>query len=375
MLKAIKQASLEAPDQAVLKQQLMDLRQATLRVVEDSLEIEYRVKLASDVLPKGFQREQLPLLTSYRQIEGRDDLKALAEMITDADELLRYPAVRAMFPNDFPLRRNPFIFGKNVDELCEIVAPAPEAGNIAEELKVLELMRFKRAAKALLRAEIQIINALPITLGDVEDLLLARTSDPHVDLVFRAACSLLYNDQSITQGEEGPGLRILNDSRIIIEAQDVLLKLNAFRGESVPNATLKAAVRHACRDLPLTKVRGNGALFLIEWMGALLGPFGISSEGGSVGRGGGSQQGPRGRSPHGGPRPRGDAGGGPGAAAGGGPGAPYDFWAARGASRSPARSRSPPAGTVSPDTLSPTILRATRPWPRCRMPLTTSCPG
>ena len=277
-LKLLKLAASENTETIILKNHMMELRQSTLRVIEDSLEIEYRVRLASEVLPQGWDRQQLPMLTSYNHIEKREDLQALAEMISDTDDLMQYPAVRVMFPNDFPLSRNPFLFGKNVDELCEIIAPTPESGNISEELKVLELMRFKRAAKALLRAEIQIKNSLPINLNDVEELVVKRNSDPHLDLIFRTACTLLYNDASITGGETGPGLRIMNDSRIIIEAQDLLMKLNQFKGSSVTNVTLKSAVRHALRELPLLRIKGNAAIFLLEWMGALIGPFGISSD-------------------------------------------------------------------------------------------------
>ena len=280
-LKLLKQAASENTETVILKNHMMELRQSTLRVIEDSLEIEYRVRLASEVLPQGWDRQQLPMLTSYNHIEKREDLQALAEMISDTDELMQYPTVRIMFPNDFPLSRNPFLFGKNVDELCEIIAPTPESGNISEELKVLELMRFKRAAKALLRAEIQIQNNLPINLVDVEELVVKRNSDPHLDLIFRTACTLLYNDASITGGDTGPGLRIMNDSRIIIEAQDLLMKLNQFKGSSVSNVTLKSAVRHALRELPLLRIRGNAAIFLLEWMAALIGTFGISNDAGS----------------------------------------------------------------------------------------------
>ena len=342
-LKLLKQAALENTETIILKNHMMELRQSTLRVIEDSLEIEYRVRLASEVLPQGWDRQQLPMLTSYNHIEKREDLQALAEMISDTDDLFQYPAVRVLFPNDFPLTRNPFLFGKNVDELCEIIAPTPESGNISEELKVLELMRFKRAAKALLRAEIQIKNNLPINLVDVEELVVKRNSDPHLDLIFRTACTLLYNDPSITGGDTGPGLRIMNDSRIIIEAQDLLMKLNQFKGSSVANVTLKSAVRHALRDLPLLRIRGNAAIFLLEWMAALIGIFGISSDvvgssssgalgGMAPGSRQGSRQGSRPGSRQNGLQPVGQIV------------APYDFWEER---RAAALAANPPSRSPS----------------------------
>jgi hypothetical protein len=125
----------------VIKQQMLELRQMTLSLIEDALEIEFRGKMIVN------NSEKVLVTSSFQEIDEKHELKALAEIISDTDDLLKFPIVRAFLPVDFPKTRNPFLFGKSVDHLVDIIAPHPEMGNTAEELKVLELMRFKRASK------------------------------------------------------------------------------------------------------------------------------------------------------------------------------------------------------------------------------------
>jgi hypothetical protein len=159
----------ETTTPSVLKKYLLDLRQLSLKIIEDALEIEYRSQLG---VPGNFARSipniRLPPITTYKSIQNKDDLYMLANMINDVDDLYKLPNIRVILPMEFPSRRNPFLLGKNVDELASLRAPPPTPGNLDEELKVLELLRYKRAAKALLRAESQVLNKLPINLPDVE---------------------------------------------------------------------------------------------------------------------------------------------------------------------------------------------------------------
>jgi hypothetical protein len=97
-------------------------------------------------------------------------------------------------PINFPATRNPFLVGKTIDELASMPTPQPQPGNLDEEMKVLELMRFKRAAKALLRAEAQVSNRTPLSLLDVDRLWALFVKNPNLVKLVRAVLVLLDND-------------------------------------------------------------------------------------------------------------------------------------------------------------------------------------
>ena len=266
-----------------LKLELLELRQLTLRIVEDYLEIEYRTKLTNEILPNNSPKSRVTNFIgggSKVISNNRDAIFALAEMLFDCDDLLLYPAVRSFLPNNFPLKRNAFLFGKSIDDLSDIQTPLPESNNISEELRVLELMRYKRAAKALLRAEVEVTNNLPISLDDVETMLLKRAIDPKVDLLFRSVCTLLYNCPSICK--EGPGILFLSEGRVTVDAEDLLKNLNLYKSIDVPEVNIQAATRVALKDLDLDKLNTDNPaiIFFVEWLMALLGPFGQSSSSG-----------------------------------------------------------------------------------------------
>ena len=149
----------ESTTPSVLKKFLLDLRQLSLKIIEDALEIEYRSQLGKPgTFARNIQNIRLPPITTYRTIQNKDDLYMLVQMINDLDDIYKLPNIRVILPMEFPGNRNPFLLGKSVDDLATLLAPTPTPGKIEEELKVLELLRYKRAAKALLRAEAQVLN-------------------------------------------------------------------------------------------------------------------------------------------------------------------------------------------------------------------------
>jgi hypothetical protein len=260
-----------SPD--IIRQQMLELRQVTLRLVEDALEIEYRGKMIVGNSNKiSMTSSGLPKLQSYHEIEEREDLVALADIISDSDDIYKFPNIRAFLPPDFPKTRNPFLFGKSVDDLVDFVAPRAEPGNIEEELKVLELMRFKRASKALLRAEAQALNKLPISLSDLENLWIRKERDSELNIIVRAACTVMFNRSSETKFS--PILNFLTDPQILIEPQGVLKRLNNYGVFDGLPAIAEAAVRHSLRECSFSGINDSAALFLIEWMVALIGNLG-----------------------------------------------------------------------------------------------------
>ncbi len=180
----------------MLKRMLLEVRQMTISVIEDALEIEYRSQFnkKSKMPPlKSGATMQLPPISSYRGMDENEDVYALSDMITDMDDVCKMPIISVFLPMEFPRTRNPFLLGKTVDELSNLVPPQPEQGNLEEELKVLELLRYKRASKALLRAESQVLNKLPIELPDIERLFLRMSDDFNIEKLIRAVCTFLGN--------------------------------------------------------------------------------------------------------------------------------------------------------------------------------------
>jgi hypothetical protein len=247
----------------MLRRQLLEVRNLTLSLIEDALEIEYRFQMFPDGKHgthgtygthgtqfhthtghtgglKSIMNMKLPI-SSFRAMEDKEDVLALCEIITDVDDLLHIPNIRIMLPRDFPSERNPFLLGKSIDELADLTPPHPQAGNTDEELKVLELLRYKRAAKALLRAECQVQNNLPISLYDMERLVgvgMGATGDENVERLLRATAVLLDNDRTHTDHtqtdhthtQKEADIRCLIQNPFIIEGFDLLNRLNRYKG-------------------------------------------------------------------------------------------------------------------------------------------------
>lgn len=211
---------------------------------------------------------QLPPIHSFRGMQDKQDVLALCDMITDIDDLFNVPNVRVFLPVEFPQSRNPFLLGKTVDELAEMVTPTPTAGNLEEELKVLELMRYKRAAKALLKAEAQVLNRLPVTLQDLERMYFRMTEDLHVEKLVRAVATLLANPNP-NFGQEAV-LYFLTERTLSLEPHNLLRQLNAYRGGQAVRVDVQASVRKFLRDVPLEFMEDHTSVFLIEWVNAVL---------------------------------------------------------------------------------------------------------
>lgn len=127
----------------MLKRLLLEIRQMTLRVIEDSLEIEYKSSTAAGISEKSASsyngslakigagaggprtafQNNLPPITTFKGMEDKQDVIDLAMIIDDVDDLFRLPNVQVFLPLEFPNKRNPFLLGKSVDELAVLVAP------------------------------------------------------------------------------------------------------------------------------------------------------------------------------------------------------------------------------------------------------------
>jgi hypothetical protein len=261
----------DASTAPMLKRMLLELRQMSLRIIEDALEIEYRSQFDKGKSQVGFSNSssmQLPPIHSNRGMEEKEDQLALCDMINDVDELFKIPVIRVFLPMEFPTFRNPFLLGKGVDQLANLVPPQPEPGNLEEELKVLELLRYKRASKALLKAELMVTNKMPISLQDVEKLWYRMDNDPNLESLIRCICAFLDNDKP-NFGQE-PIMKALLGLVLKIEAHEFLGRLNRFKGDSPMRIDVQAAVRTQLRGCSFVHLDDAASVFLIEWVNAVL---------------------------------------------------------------------------------------------------------
>ena len=283
LMEKLRESALEtAVSESILKKQLLDLRQVTLSLIEDALEIEYRSQLGESssnnslvVVSSGnksvnntHRALKFPPIKNFRSMEDKEDVHALAEIMTDVDDLLLIPNIRVLLPKEFPHTRNPFLLGKTVDELATMNTPEPEAGNLDEELKVLELLRYKRASRALIRAEVQAVNNLPINLFDTEKLIVKMSDDPNVEKLVRAASALVDNDR-LDLGLEA-NMSSLTAAVFSIEGHQLLLKLNQFRGIYPMRIDVQIAIRQMLRDSTFDYLDDPVSSFLLEWINLVL---------------------------------------------------------------------------------------------------------
>lgn len=257
---------------ASLKRMLLDIRALTLTLIEDALEIEYRAQIFDPRAANKVGKASVKLLpiTSYKAMEEKEDVYALADIISDVDDLFVLPNVRVMLPHDFPEHRNPFMLGKTIDELAMLDPPPVEAGNTEMELKVLELLRYKRASKALIRAETQVLNRLPIQLQDIERMLGMMADDINLEKIIRCVCTLLDNDNTNKDGMDA-NIDCMINPIFNTEPHELMLRMNAFKGRTSMRIDVQAAIRQLLRDCNFDYLDDRGSVFFLEWINSVLG--------------------------------------------------------------------------------------------------------
>jgi hypothetical protein len=260
---------------SVLKKTLLELRQITLAVIEDALEVEYHSRLTtaagSRQSRRGGRTMKLPPINSFTALHEHEEIYPMSEIINDCEELFSIPNIKVILPVNFPSIRNPFMLGKTVDELATIVPPHPEPGNMEDELKSLELLRYKRASRALLRAEAQVLNRLPINLYDIERVLDRMKDDPNIEMLIRAVCTLIDNDRNDRLDQEAD-LTCLVSPIFNVEPHELIRKLNEFRGVIPMRVDVKVFVHQKLRACTLDYLLAeNIPKFLFEWIQTVIG--------------------------------------------------------------------------------------------------------
>jgi len=280
-----------------LRRMMLELRQLTVKLIEDSLEIEYRSQFSEMRMRETGRKAlnvQLPPIASFPEMDQKQDLMLLTEIITDVDHLFSTPNIRMLLPAEFPSFRNPFLLAKTIDELSGMDIPRPpKGGDLEQELHVLELLRYKRAATALLKAESQLLNKLPVSLVELGAVFKRMEEDRNAEMLLRIVGTLLNNDRTMYDTTTAfSDLRLLTDSVMHVTDFQMLTQLNRFKGDAPMRADVQAAVRQAMHACSFEFLTDRASLFLVEWVNSVLGIGNVhpmSPERG--GRGGGGLRG------------------------------------------------------------------------------------
>jgi hypothetical protein len=257
-----------------IKQLMVEVRQLSIKIVEDALEIEYRSQYGETRPPvRGGAAVQLPSIDKFQSLENKEDVLLLTAMISDLDQIFALPAVRSLLPPSFPVTRNPFMLSKTVDELAQFAIPQVQPGNTEQELKVLEFMRYKRAAKALLKAEAQVENRMPILLEDIEKMWFQKEKDMEINILLRIVATIL--DERNHLGTIGSGsntnISLLQGSEFVKEPADFLRGLTKYRSGVRLCADVQAACRQAFQKCDVSVFTDVTTVFIVEWVCVVLG--------------------------------------------------------------------------------------------------------
>lgn len=235
----------------ILKAKLFDLRQITLQLIDEALDVERR---ANEVTKPQVMKEVA---------------SSLYEIFTDVDFLFRSSKIHALLPPDFPTRRNPFVLGKSIDQLYILPVPKIEAKRGGDmEVQILEVLRYKRASKALLRSESVILNKLPLSLLDMDRLTSSISSDVNVEKIVRCVLALIQCDRT----SDGDVLRPLREPSIVVEAHELLRDLNNYKGQKLVYVDFQETILDIMEDIPWSTLRQMRAVeFLVDWINDVLG--------------------------------------------------------------------------------------------------------
>jgi hypothetical protein len=175
-------------DEIVLKRLIFEIREMTMCIIEDGLELEY-YQSKNKVMKRGKIKGLLPLMRydPSKLLEEKSNAYIFNDVITDNEFIFQIPYVQEILKDmNLPIKRNPFFLSKNVDELASLNFNVNDNNTMG--INALELLRFKRCADALIKAELQILNKVPLSISDIDYLWRQRTRYKDVEV----CSSLLY---------------------------------------------------------------------------------------------------------------------------------------------------------------------------------------
>lgn len=134
----------------------------------------------------------------------------------------------------------------------------------------LEYLRYKRCADALLKAELQILNRVPLTLADMAYIWKERLKLPDLDILVRSIYTVLVHEGATDYSDES--MIYLSDTPFQVPPDTFLLKLNTFRGVEPMLINIQAVLRQQIMqcDFKHLAIERPCVRFLVEWIQSAL---------------------------------------------------------------------------------------------------------
>ena len=251
-----------------LKTNILQIRNLTLSLIEDGIELEYLLNKNKN--PKKTRSKRLlPILQFNSQALTNNEINisyVFTDLITDNEDLFRIPYIQSILaPMGLPAHRNPFFLSKTIDELSELSFRIDDGLGI----DTMEILRYKRCADALLKAELQSLNKVPLTLADLHFIWKLMKTSNEVDVLIRCIYTILMNETAPAFTEQS--LVYLSDIAFAISPEVFLQQLNAFKGTHPMLINVLAAVRQTFSQCQLDSYKEEPCLqFLIHWLETVL---------------------------------------------------------------------------------------------------------
>lgn len=251
-----------------IKRNVFEIRSMTVALIEDGLELEYKLT-RNKTQKKNRPKRLLPVLEyNARSLTNNqiDVVYVFNDLISDNEDLFHIPHIEAVLtPLQLPSKRNPFFLTRTIDELSSLAFKPDE--NLG--INTLEVLRYKRCADALLRAELQILNKIPLTISDLQFIWKLMKSSKDIEILIRCIYTVLMNENVASFTDQC--LAYLSDLPFVITPEIFLQQLNSFKGTQPILVNILASTKHIYNQCQFDSFKEEPSVqFLISWLETVL---------------------------------------------------------------------------------------------------------
>ena len=251
-----------------IKRNVFEIRTMTVQLIEDGLELEHKLT-RSKTQKKKRPKRLLPILEyNSRGLTNSevDIVYVFNDLISDNEDLFHIPHIETVLaPLQLPSKRNPFFLTRTIDEISTLAFRPDE--NLG--INTMEVLRYKRCADALLRAELQIMNKIPLTMSDLQFMWKLMKSSKDVEILIRCVYTVLINENISTFTDQC--LAYLSEMPLVITPEFFLQLINSFKGTQPILVNILASTRHIYNQCQLDSYKGEPCVqFLISWLETVL---------------------------------------------------------------------------------------------------------
>ena len=251
-----------------LKRNIFEIRSMTVALIEDGLELENKLN-RNKTQKKSRSKRLLPILRYNAASLTKNEIDMVYvfnDLISDNEDIFHIPHIEAILtPMQLPSKRNPFFLTRTIDELSTFAFRPDESIGI----NTMEVLRYKRCADALLRAELQIMNKIPLTISDLQFIWKLMKSSKDIEVLMRCIYTILINENVELFTDHC--LVYLSEVPFVTTPEMFLQQLNAFKGTKQILVNILASTRHIYNQCQLDSYKDEPCVqFLTSWLETVL---------------------------------------------------------------------------------------------------------